>query len=389
MENKDYSVLILGNFENVYIIQFVKHLKALNPNAHLFFWGYTRSKNDDDRSFVDCYDEYYLFDINHNPNSSIIDKIQSIIQLRKHFKKFVTNRKFDFINVHYIKPEYFFLVDYLKRHASKLILTPWGSDVYGAKGGYKRFVQGCFSSADFITGSDDRFTTDFKQMFNVPDKKIVKCDLGIEPIEYIIEHKTITNTNEAKRQLGLNDHYIITCGYNATSGQQHLAMIEQINIVKDRLPKNLLVLFPLTYNKKADYIQKIKEKVKQCGLNAIYFEDFLDLPRLFLLRQATDIFIHIQISDATSASLNEYLLCEKKVINGAWLKYPELIKNGVTPYFEVDCLENLGKRIVDVYHAEPIKLEKELVDDFEKKQWKVTIKDWDALFSGHPQPINF
>ena len=95
------------------------------------------------------------------------------------------------------------------------------------------------------------------------------------------------------------------------------------------------------------------------------------------------MFIHVQPTDASSASLQEYILCEKKIINGSWLKYPELIKNGVIPYFELDNMENLGQKIVDVYRSEPIKIEESLLNEFENKTWNVVIKDWDNLFSGN------
>lgn len=380
MNNRKYSVLILGNFENVYIVQFVKHLKEYNPQAHLYFWGYTRDKNDADRSFLECYDEYYLFDFNHKADASLMEKAKAIIQLRKSFRVFAAGKHFDYINIHYIKPEYFFVSDYLKKHASQLILTPWGSDVYSIKGFYKKLVGKVFDKADYITGGNDRFTKDYKRIFHVPDSKIAFCDLGVEPIEYIIEHKSLINAQQAKQELGFPDSYIITCGYKALNSHQHLKMIESIYQAKDELPSNLLLLFPLTYPHNPEYIESIKQKVDECGLRAVYFEQFLDMPQLFLLRQATDIFIHVQTTDASSGSLGEYLLCEKKIINGSWLDYPGLKKNGVTPYFEVDSMENLSKVLVEAYRSEPIKIPSEVLMDLEKRQWKVVIKDWDNLF---------
>lgn len=382
MSKKDYSVLVLGNFESVFIVQFVKYLKKVNPDAHLYFWGYSREENDTDRSFLDCYNEYYLFDIKHLKNSSPLWKIKVADEIRKHFKKFAAGKHFDYINIHYIKPEYFFVLDYLKKNGSKLVLTPWGSDVYGVHGILKFLVKGLFDAADYITGGNNRFTDDFMRILNVPKHKLVHCEIGIETIEYIIDHKKLIDTAEAKRQLGIDGCYAITCGYSGTETQQHLAIIEAIQKVRTLLPANLLLLFPLTYHREEEHIKSIKEKVKEYGLKAMYFEHFLDLPQLFLLRQATDIFIHVQTTDAASASLDEYILCEKKVINGAWLTYPQLTKNNVTPFFEVDSIEHLGERIVEVSYAEPIKLEKEIEEDFEKKQWKVVINNWDNLFSG-------
>lgn len=382
MGSKEYKLLILGNFESVYIVQFVQNLKKYNPSAHLYFWGYKRSESDADRSFLDCYDEYYLFDINHALNSSFTERIKAVTQLRRHFKKFVSDRHFDYVNIHYVKPDYFFILDYLKKCSSRIVLTPWGSDVYWPKSYYKFLVKKVFDAADYTTGAKDRFTEDYKRIFKVPDHKMVFCNLGVEAIEYILENKKTIDALEAKRQLGIENHYVIACGYKAMSSHQHLRIIEAINKVKNELPSNLLLLFPLTYPDDAQYIALIKQKVNECGLNAVYYEKFLDVPHLFLLRQATDLFIHVQDTDASCASIREYLLCEKKIINGAWLQYPELIKNGSNPFFEVDSLDDLSQTIIKAYNSAPIPLEKELLSFLEEKQWKVRIKDWDNLFSG-------
>ncbi len=383
MKNKNYSVLLIGNFESVYVVQLVKNLKLINPNAHIFFWGYTREKMEADRSFIKCYDECCFFDMKKFIKSSLLWQISAIRELRKSFRNFVAGKHFDYISIQYIKPEYFFLLYYFKKCASHLVLTPWGSDVYRIGWLSKLFVKCIFNNAYITTGANDRFTEDYIKIFNVPKNKLRFCNLGIETIDYIVNHKEKIDINEAKHQLGIENNYIITCGYNATPGQQHLEIIDAINNIKKNLPPNLLLLFPLTYPNNPDYIKEIKLRVNNYGLKAIYFEDFLDISRLFLLRQATDIFVHMQISDASCASLREYLLCDKKVVNGGWLHYPELIINGNTPFFEVDSLENLGQAIVNAYVSKPIQLEDELITFLKQKQWKVRIKDWDNLFQNN------
>ena len=52
------------------------------------------------------------------------------------------------------------------------------------------------------------------------------------------------------------------------------------------------------------------------------------------------MFIHIQPTDAASASLAEYLLADVQVINGKWLDYPHLEKDGM-PYHICNSLEEL------------------------------------------------
>jgi hypothetical protein len=374
---------MVGNFESVYVVEFVKHLKQVNPKVHISFLGYTRDKSDADRSFIDCYDECCFFNIKHLVKSSPLWQIKAIKELRKNFKTFVNGKHFDYISIQYIKPEYCFLVDYFKKSATKLVITPWGSEVYSVGRVYKYLVKRVFDNSDYVTGPDDRFTRDFTKIFNVPSKKIVHCDLGVAPIDYIIDHKDKIDSDEAKHQLGLDNCYIITCGYNANPAHHHIKMIEAIQKTKDELPQNLVLFFPLTYPNNPEYKQMVRQKVEESGLKAVIFDQFLDIPHLFLLRQATDLFIHIQSTDASSGTLYEYILCEKKILNGAWLQYPEIEINGAKPYYLVDNLDNLGQAIVNAYKSEPIIINKQVLKDLEKKQWKVVIKDWDYFFSSN------
>ncbi len=381
MKNKEYSILILGNFASVYVVQFVKNLKKVNPAVHIFFWGYTQNMETLDKDYLSCYNEYYMFDINHKASSSVLEKVTAAIQLKYHFKKFALHRHFDYISIQYVRPELFFVLHDLKKHSSKLVLTPWGSDVYRINKYFKKLAQKIYDAADYVTGPDDRFTRDFTKIFNIPQQKIVHVDLGVEAIEYIIDHKDLTDADEAKRLLGVEGKYVITCGYKAMSGHRHVEMIEAISKMRDRLPNNLVLFFPLTFPKDPDYVDLVRSKVDECGLNAVYFNQFLELPELFQLRQATDLFVHIQPTDASSGTLYEYILCEKKILNGAWLQYPEIEKEGIKPYFLVDSMETLGESIVHAYESEPIKIPRTVIEDLSKKQWKVVIKDWDNFLT--------
>lgn len=383
MNNTEYSVLVIGNISSIYINQFVKHLKENNPSAKIYFWGYSREECETDKSFLNCLENYCLFDIRSIMKSSAFWQLKAISELRKSFRNYASGKHFDYVNIHYIKPEYFFLITLFKKCSQSLIITPWGSDVYRVKGLNRLLVKKILDKADYITGSDDRFTKELIMMYNVPTSKIVNCDLGVAPIDYIISNKNQIDENEAKRQLAIENKYVITCGYNASSAHRHLEILEAVNKVRNQLPNNLLLLFPLTYHKTPEYVDSIKQKVDEYGFEAIYFEDFLDIPSLFLLRQATDLFVHIQPTDGSSGTLAEYILCEKKILNGAWLKYPEIEKNGHMPYFLVDNLENLGQAIVNAFQSEPIKIDKSVLQHLEKRQWKVMIKDWDNFFSSN------
>ena len=90
------------------------------------------------------------------------------------------------------------------------------------------------------------------------------------------------------------------------------------------------------------------------------------MPTLYLLRQSTDLFIHIQTTDANCATVREYLLCRKKVINGSWLCYDDLERYGL-PYFNVDSEENLPMCILCAYKSEPIFIDERVINGIKEK----------------------
>lgn len=378
---KDFSLLLIGFFDSVYFIQFVKNIKSKCPDAHLFYWGYKPSANVNDEVYLDCFDEYSFVDVIHKRRNIILRKIESVLQFRSQFRAFTLHKKFDCVNIHFVRPEYFFIQNYLRKCSSKIMLTPWGSDVYRIDKKSIFLLKKLYASADYITGGNDRFVQDIIRKFNVDRNKILNYCLGADIIDYISDHKSIIDVFEAKKQMGLEGNYVITCGYNALQEQQHEIIIDSIISIKDSLPPNLLLLFPFTYPQNPPYIKVIKEKVRRSGLKALFVERFLNLSDLFLIRQATDMFVHIQTTDAGSTSVREYILCEKNVINGSWLKYPELGRANHYPYYEVDNLANLGQIILKAYLSGPLPVEKETLDVIEQRKWGNAIDNWVLFFS--------
>ena len=218
------------------------------------------------------------------------------------------------------------------------------------------------------------------RVFNLNKEKIITFDLGSEAIDYILANKDTINNSEAKRKLGIANMFAITCGYNASPAQQHVLMIDAIYKIKDQLPSDLILLFPFTYGGDEEYKKMIKKHVMDLNLKALFVEEFLEMPDLFNLRQATDLFIHIQITDANSTSVGEYLLCEKKVVNGAWLKYDELEKSGVIPYFIVNDIATLDQDLLAAYKSEMPQFDKSILETLEEKSCAVNAKKANTSF---------
>jgi len=93
------------------------------------------------------------------------------------------------------------------------------------------------------------------------------------------------------------------------------------------------------------YINKVKHTLSNSGFEYIVYEEYLENSEILNIRLATDIFIHIQDTDAYSATIQEFLLTDTIVFNGAWTRYPNLETNGI-PYLLVNNISDLDHDIL-------------------------------------------
>ena len=115
--------------------------------------------------------------------------------------------------------------------------------------------------------------------------------------------------------------------------------------------------------------EEIKKECKIRNLHAVFITEFLTAEDLYKLRKATDMFVHVQTTDAFSGSVQEYILCNKKIVHGSWIKYETLESFSPLFYFPVDNLENLGKVIVKAYYSDNIKIPQGVIDYVKKSGW--------------------
>lgn len=380
MNKKDYKVLLINNSYDGHLIRLIKNLKEYNPQATIdvFTAEYDQNKPDE------------LLDLVRNTygmptHNSIIQRIpvfrnlKRIIDLKKTIKDAIANN-YDVINIHYPSFYYAYILNQLKSTGTKLLVTPWGSDVYRTSGKQRDILKKVFSAADNVCGAWNRFCYDVMEIMSVPKEKIVTLDIGSDSIDYISSKKQNATTEKSKQAWGLQENYVITCGYNGSPAQNHKQMIEAVDAIKDKLPSNLLLLFPMTYAGNKEYFKELQDLLTVKGIAYKFVTDFMSLDELFDLRMATDIFVHVQKSDANASSVQEYLLCEKKVVNGEWLRYKELEKNGKAPYYIAESLSTLNDAILRAYQSDESIISAEVIDYIESYGWKKWIVKWDAYY---------
>jgi len=390
MAKRDYTLLIVGiNSHPSHIIRFIRNLKQVNPSVRISLL------TDKEPSYYpkethDSLEEFIKWRITSRLESmpflnQMINRFSSFLQIRRFVKK--KTRQYDIVNIHF--PQFFLChwIGYLDRISSSVVISPWGSDVLRLEGKRKRRqLASVFRKADYITvGSTGAIGKTLVNEMKVDVSKLRPLAWGSETIDYINEHIQDISSEEAKKKLGLENRYVITCGYNAFEEQRHRIMIDAIRDIKSQLPQNLTLLFPVTYGysfgtRRKDYIESLKALCLESGLDAMFFEDYLSVAELFLLRQGTDMFIHIQTTDGGNSSLQEYVLCGKKVVHGSWLHYNKLEQYKPLFYYPVDDIDKLGEVIVKAMRADSIETPNEVLDYIRNRGWKAKMRLWNDFF---------
>ncbi len=131
---------------------------------------------------------------------------------------------------------------------------------------------------------------------------------------------------------------------------------------------------------KDNYIDELDEELQNMGVDFKILTEFMWEDEILNLKAYVDLFIHAQITDASSASLIEYLYLGKDVLNPSWIRYYEWEKFGIE-YISYDDFSDLGGYIekslnggLDIDHQK----NKKLIE--EKFAWKNRKDEWKQVY---------
>lgn len=373
MENKKYSMLVIALYcYTGHVKAMLNHLKAKNPLVDITI---LTNKPDEYGDLTDKLVKTVSYNVSSvdwvkiKPLRVFVTKYKQI----RFFSKFCKNRRFDIINIHFANRYISFVYKYLHAMSDNIVMIPWGSDILRRPKKNLEQLAYLYQKADYIAASPSSpVGRKILQEFKVNPKKIVGSFWGSAGIDYAIKNGELISVDEAKKRFGLSGRYVITCGYNKQEAQRHKAIIQAINQVRDQLPNNLTLLFPMNYGgwtTTEKYGEEIKKECKERGIHAVFITEFLTVEDLYKMRKATDMFVHVQTTDAFSGSFQEYILCNIKIVHGSWIKYEALESFSPLFYFPVDKLENLGKVIVKAYYSDNIKIPQGVIDYVKKSGW--------------------
>lgn len=377
-------ILMVGNGNHQLITNYVRRLTQIKKNEYVIdVFSFTPVQSDI-KSYYNS--EYY---INHkNLIYQIVSKIKGIrIYYRYHkYKKLIGNLpKYDIIHVHYVGSDSYFLVEQIKQKnpAAKIILSIWGSDMYGVRpANVKRFIGTCHK-AEVLTFANQKSIDYFKSKFNLQKDNIKLCRFGLAPLE-TLNNLTLPR-EEYKKLLGWNTAKMaITIGYNLNSAQQHLEILNQF---EDKKIKNLndkiQLILPVTYGGKTKYKNQLLGKLHELPFEYTVYDTFLTDERVAKIRKASDIMIQVQKTDQFSGSMQEHLFARNVVITGSWLPY-EIMKEYGVWFIEVDKiaeLSNIIPHVINNYKTYEEKTVNNAQAIAALSSWEKNIQNWIDLYN--------
>ena len=378
-----YSILVVAiDCHYSHITRFVCNLKQENPDVEIHYL--TEIKKDEiPEEIVNNVAEIINFKVS-NGKGGYYGIFKKILDLRKQFKKLSKKHKYYVVDIHFTNYYMAVAMPYLRNMSSNIVVSPWGSDVLRIEGfRFKVLLKCVFAKCDYITTAiDGNVGKRILEYLPSCREKFYPQAWGSETIDYIVHHLSETDTATAKERFGLEGKYVITCGYNAFRAQNHDKIIDAIAGKRSQLPENLKLLIPVSYGAydKDKYVAELKKKCQEAKIDALFVEEYMSVEDVFLLRMATDMFVHTQNTDAGCASLQEYVLCDKKIVHGSWIHYPKLDVYSPLCYYTASDFSVLGDVIVDTYHAEPILFSQEVLDYIRSNGWEVRRKEWNDMF---------
>lgn len=383
-EKHSYSLLIVAYGVGLFhVLSFVKYLKKENPSVVIHLVTNTRTDSIISQLkqfvskifYIQAYSGYFL--------NTRLAQLFNRLFFRLQFS-ILSFRRYDIINIHFAKPVLLRIMPGLARSSKSIVITPWGSDVLRIEGeNALERMRRIYGFATCVTCDiNSQLGTAVVEKFKFDSKRMHPLRFGLDYVDFIEDVSPSKTTDEAKARFGLSGRYVITCGYSTAPSHRHEAIIDAVDSIREELPKNLILLFPFTYGWGSEqYVQSIKDKCSSLNLDAVFVEEYLGLEDLYTLRMATDMFVHVQTTDAGAACVMQYILCHKKIVHGSWMKYVDLEQYKPLFYFPVERMEDLGKVILDAYQSKGIDIPDGVISTIMGRGWNKEIKKWDELFS--------
>ena len=242
-----------------------------------------------------------------------------------------------------------------------IILHFWGSDLFRVESVEKLIAQKrLIDTSQSIVAATPEMEAVMGYKYGIGIREKTK-KLRIGSSEDIYD-----GIDDAKRQrlpeTLQREKYTVQVGYNASKLNQHIEIIETLGKREISTRSDVLFVFPMTYNGSASYIRAVRSTAEKNLRDFVILDDFLPKESVAALRSRMDIVINTPVTDALNSAMTEALYAGSAVINGSWLPYQDLRRNGFE-YETVDDLSEIPDLIENFLDQGLSELRRELADE--------------------------
>lgn len=375
MKKSDVNILLLCSYESSYVTQLWDNIKKSCSDIRLSLltqessMGYYRSR--------------IVLQEGENIYTYRSASVKHWLETEKTIKKL---SRFDLIHSLWMEKPWGWHAGTLKSKAKYWFCSVGGSDLYRQS---KKLI--CRAYQLNILNHSDWFSSENvetrKEFIKVYGKKYEAVPhtinkFGVDIFDAIEEREK--NRGSEKKTFAIpSDQIVVCCGYNAKPEHQHLEMINSFSRMPQDIIEKLFFVFPMTYgNTETGYMEKVRNAIQGITDKYMIIKDYMDTDQMAELVQATDIMIHVQVTDQMSSTMLAHMYNGNVVIAGSWLPYNSLKEEGV--YFvDVNEVDELTEVLADVtrnYEEYRKKCTKNKQLVYSVSSWDVCIGEWCKVY---------
>lgn len=371
-----YRVLVIGNANSIWLKEYVKKIH-IAKGAEVYLTAY----NPINERFLKEYNKLGVNIVPLYSQNKLVDKISKAFNIFCFIRK---NGKF--LNCVDIQSpphnnQAIFLSHILKGVKAKKSITFWGSDLMRINVSEARILSKILVLADKINISTEEMVSVFKSHYgNTFDSKLVSAKFGSLAFDAIDKIRDSLTKQECKAQFGLNSEKItVAVGHNGNKEQQHIKVLKELAYLDFDIKNKIELVFHVGYGLKDNYADEIAEEAKKTGISYVIIKDMLDLDDIAKLRNATDIIIHAQTTDALSGSIRECIYAGTVLINPTWINYEEFDNIGIQyfKYSEFSEINSMVSKLISGDICVDIHNNIKLMKIF---SWESVSRDWESIF---------
>lgn len=263
----------------------------------------------------------------------------------------------------------------------QVVVNYWGSDLYATTPQIEREQQFLLNYADQIMVCTEDMKRDFLKKY--PN---IKCCVDTVYFNGPILPRILKDEKVPVNDIipVNNEKLVVAFGYSGNVAQQHLMFIELLKKCSKTVRDKIYVIFTMTYGLTKEYYSKVINALADVDFEYKIVTDYMTDEQVISLRQNTDVFVYAELTDAFSASMQEYIYCQAVPVIADWLSYPlfDVYEVDINRFSNEEELLNLFSDIVrefDVYKQRALKNKEKIRQICDGKgnvaNWEIFYKD--------------